>query len=152
MEQTTLLIEKLKNNSPGIAFVVGDEFGWNSKTKTVTYDESSPELEAYLLHECGHALLGHDDYERDIDLIAMERDAWKTAQEIAATHNLIIQSDTVQDALDTYRDWMHARALCPTCGAAGIETSKHEYTCVSCRGKWQVNEARRCALRRYTTK
>lgn len=152
MEQTTLLIEKLKSESPEVSFVVGHEFGWNPKTHTVTYDETSPELEAYLLHEYGHALLGHDTYERDIDLIAMERDAWKVAQETATTHDLTIKSDTIQDALDTYRDWMHARALCPTCSATGIETSKHEYTCVSCRGKWRVNEARRCALRRYTTK
>lgn len=152
MEQITLLIEKLKSKSPDVTFVAGDEFGWSPKTKTVTYSESSPEMEAYLLHEYGHALLDHDAYERDIDLIAMERDAWKTAQETASHYNLTIESGAIEGALDTYRDWMHARALCPACDATGIETSKHEYTCIACRNRWHVNEARRCALRRYTTK
>lgn len=152
MEQTTSLIQNLQKSSPEITFVSAQDFGWNPETKTIRYDESSDSLTAYLLHEYGHALLSHDSYDRDIDLIAMERDAWKKAREIAKQYDLTISAELVEDSLDSYRDWMHARSQCPTCSATGIQTEEQRYTCIACRACWKVNEARRCALRRYKTK
>lgn len=152
MEQTTSLIQNLQKSSPKFTFVSAQEFGWNPKTKTIRYDESSDSLTAYLLHEYGHALLSHDSYDRDIDLIAMERDAWKKAREIAKQYDLTISAELVEDSLDSYRDWMHARSQCPMCKATGIQTEEQRYTCIACRTSWKVNEARRCALRRYKTK
>ena len=150
MEPTISLIQNLQKNSPNITFSASTDFGWNPADKTIFYDESSGELTPYLLHEYGHALLGHDAYDRDIDLIAMERDAWKKARELADQYHMSIPAELVEDALDTYRDWMHARSTCPSCGATGIQTGERYYTCISCQDTWRVNEARRCGLRRYT--
>jgi len=152
MEQTISLIRELQKSSPDITFEPSDDFGWDPRTRTLRYDETSPELPSYLLHEYGHALLGHDTYDRDIDLIAIERDAWKKAREVASQYDLTISAELVESSLDTYRDWMHARSKCPTCEAAGIQTDARKYTCIACRTSWKVNEARRCALRRYKTK
>lgn len=149
MELITSLIKKLAKNNPELSFEEADGFAWDPTTKTVYYNLESPHALAYFLHECGHALLDHRGYSRDITLIAMERDAWKNALEIATSQQLEIESDVIEASMDTYRDWMHARSVCPSCGATGIQTRDHAYTCVSCQTLWRVNEARTCALRRY---
>ena len=152
MEQTFSLIENLQKSSPKITFQASDEFGWNPDTNTINYDESSENLSAYLLHEYGHALLAHKEYEKDIVLIALERDAWKKARDLAQQYNVTISAEVVESSLDTYREWMHERSICPTCSATGIQTKESYYTCLTCRSEWKVNEARKCALRRYKTK
>lgn len=94
--------------------------------------------------------LGHQDYDKDIRLIQMERDAWAYATaSLAARYNVDISDDTVQTALDTYRDWLHARSQCPSCQATGVQVKQHTYKCLACSRLWKVNEARLCALRRY---
>ena len=149
MQSIPSLIKSLAKNSPTLSFHETDHFSWDPGSKTIHYDSESPQAIPYLLHEYGHALLDHHGYSRDITLIAMERDAWKRALEIAAEHEVAVSSEVIESSMDTYRDWMHARSQCPTCGATGIQTRERAYTCVSCQEVWRVNEARTCALRRY---
>ncbi len=144
------LIQKISSDFPQFSFVAGDDFHWSHQDQTVTYrpDGSVEEL----LHELGHATLAHTDYSRDIELLEIERAAWSAAQTVALRYQITIDDDILQDALDTYRDWLHARSTCPTCRATGLEIKKHLYHCPACRGEWRVNEARICALRRRTLK
>ena len=136
-----------------LTFTRGEMFSWDHTACAITYDPSEPEAAAYLLHEAAHALLGHNTYRRDIELLDMERAAWQMAIEIAPTYDVAIDPDLTEDALDTYRDWLHARSLCPRCGATGIQTHHAAaYQCLACHHTWKVNEARSCALRRYDTK
>ena len=138
------ILSQLSKDYPLIHFVKGDDFRWSPEEATVYYiDESSP----LLLHEVGHALLNHTDYDRDVSLLAMERDAWDTAQSLG----YLIGDDTIQDHLDTYREWLHARSSCPVCDANGHQVKKFTYHCVACGTDWRVNEARTCGLKRYTT-
>ena len=149
MLSTTSLLPKLRTNHPDLTFTSGDDFRWSPDSQTVYFIPDSPDV-ATLLHELAHAVLGHADYTRDITLLGMEQDAWQYAVEtIAPTYDLEIDDETVQTALDTYRDWLHARSLCPNCGATGLQTKKREYKCPACGQHWRVNEARLCALRRY---
>lgn len=156
MQKITSLAKKLANDltkKPGLAHLTlqqGEMFGWDHTACTITYRVDEPHAIAYLLHECGHALLGHAEYKRDIELLPMERAAWDEALVLAAQYTLAIDTDLIEDALDTYRDWLHARSLCPTCEATGIQTAPQTYTCLACHHKWRVNEARSCALRRYS--
>jgi hypothetical protein len=144
------LADKLRQAYPAITFVEGDDFHWSPSNKTVTYLNDSNDQAAPLLHELSHALLGHDDYKKDISLIEMERDAWQYAKDtLGPLYDQVISDDTIEDALDSYRDWLHARSTCPTCQATGIQTKKEEYKCLACHARWRVNEARICALRRY---
>jgi hypothetical protein len=102
-----------------------------------------------LIHELSHAILGHKAYKRDVELIEMECKAWDYARLVLAKkYDVTIHSDDIDEALDTYRDWLHARSTCPSCIATGIETDKHQYKCIVCGALWQVNEARICMLRR----
>ncbi len=150
MPSTPSLIEKLHATYPTISFEAGEQFEWQPKTSTIVYDLDDPHFEARLLHEVGHATLEHATYTRDIDLIAMERDAWQAARvELGPRFDVDISGDIIHHDMDTYRDWMHERSTCPHCGSSGIQTKTREYTCVSCRKTWRVNEARTCHLRRY---
>lgn len=151
MLSITSLVSKLQHDYPNIIFAEGNDFHWSPVDKTITYAESATDERVQLLHELSHALLGHTDYKKDISLIEMERAAWEYAKNtLGQAYNQDIPDDTIEDALDSYRDWLHARSTCPNCEATGIQTKKEEYRCLACRTKWRVNEARICALRRYT--
>lgn len=148
MQSTTLLISKLRADHPALQFASDAEFRWDPTTKTVFYEASGDT--ASLLHELSHALLGHISYARDVELIEMERDAWQhTTTVLAPQYEVRVDEDATEDALDTYRDWLHARSRCPQCQATGVQTRKNTYKCLACLTLWQANDARICALRRY---
>jgi hypothetical protein len=158
MEKITSLAKKLQHSASGIPYLAnftlreGEVFSWNHTACAITYNPDDPEAVAHLLHEYGHAALNHSTYHRDIDLLRMEREAWDTAVALAATYHIALDEEIIEDALDSYRDWIHDRSLCPTCQATGIQTAPLSYRCIACSTAWTVNEARTCALRRYQTK
>ena len=159
------LIQKLSAAHPTVVFEKSDHFAWSPSRRTIYYDPS-PSLENdapfLLLHELSHALLEHHTYRRDSELVAMESAAWeRTVQYIADSHkwlasapakipSLTMSDAVVQDHLDTYREWLHARSTCPVCSATGYQTKQYRYACPACSHQWRVNEARVCALRRYS--
>jgi hypothetical protein len=149
MPSTTSLVIKLQRDFGQFTFTSSDHFHWAPSEQTIYRDESSPD-QAALLHELSHALLNHTNYARDIQLIEMERDAWEYAtSQLAKPYAVAITEEQIQDALNTYRDWLHARSSCPGCKAIGIQLKKDIYKCVVCGNSWRVNEARMCQLRRY---
>lgn len=150
MPSTSPLLNQLAKDFPNVTFHSGEQFEWQPETQSVTYSLTDPAFNARLLHEVGHSQLEHISYTRDIDLIAMERDAWQQARTaLAPRYNIEISSEEIDADMDTYRDWLHERSTCPHCESNGIQTGQKEYTCVTCRKKWHVNEARTCSLRRY---
>lgn len=154
--KTTWLIKQLENNFNeqlvAVSFKKSDYFSWDHAANTIYYNPSDPNVEQLLLHEASHALLAHKEYSRDIELLAMERDAWQQAVRTGLQFGITVQNDTVEDALDTYRDWLHARSTCPYCSATGVQTACFTYSCIACSKQWRVNEARMCSLRRYKQK
>jgi len=158
MESTTSLLKQLKSaklttpSGAAISFCQGDGFYWDPKSITVFYNPTQHNASQLLLHELGHAMLGHDSYRKDIELIAIERAAWEQARQLSAPYNVTIHDDMVEESLDTYRDWLHARSLCPYCSDTGVQTAPKAYQCMSCHNTWSVNEARTCNLRRYKAK
>lgn len=149
MPLTPSLLARLSADFPSYLLVPSDDFHWSAPEHTVYYDTASSD-EAALLHEFAHARLGHHEYLKDIQLIEMERDAWQYARtELAPRYDVQIDDDAVEDALDSYREWLHARSTCPACKATGLQTQKDTYRCLACSTRWRVNEARTCALRRY---
>lgn len=151
MPSTRSLLPKLKREYPQLSFTSSDRFSWSPDEQTVYYDESGTENVNLLLHELAHGLLEHHDYSKDVELIAMEAEAWDKALELATIYNVDITDETIQDTLDTYREWLHARSTCPACEATGYQSGKYNYACVACGHGWRVNEARVCALRRFSS-
>lgn len=143
------VVEQLRRAHPELTFQSDTQFSWHPKERSISYEPQGDY--ATLLHEVGHALLDHQDYRRDIELLDMERDAWVKAQTIADTLGLSIAKEIVEDHLDSYREWLHTKSTCINCGQTGIETSKHQYTCLTCSTSWRVNDARQHQHRRYKT-
>lgn len=148
MSSISSILDSLINDFPDFTFRQSSEFRWSPHEKTIFYN---PQEDAgLLLHELGHAILGHVDYKRDVELITLERDAWSFAvQGLSPRYSISISEDDVQESLDTYRDWLHARSLCPQCASTGIQVARESYKCIACYALWRVNEARACALRRH---
>ena len=155
MEKITSLLPKLRASAAGIphlqhlTFVQGEMFHWNHNACVITYNPNTPEAVTHLLHEYGHALLDHSGYERDVQLLRMEVDAWQQAQQTASQLDIHLNPDTAEEAIDSYRDWLHARSTCPDCHATGVQKDFNHYTCLACHRTWRVNQARHHHLRRY---
>lgn len=152
MVSTSLLIDKLTSDFPEFIFEDSHDFWWSNTKNTIFINSVAPDAKSYILHELAHALLGHRGYKRDIDLLKLERDAWEYAKlNLASTYEVDVDEEKIQHNLETYRDWLHARSQCPRCEATGLQIKRNSYQCLSCNQVWTVNEARVCALRRYTT-
>jgi hypothetical protein len=158
MEKITSLAQKLVEHlsaQPHLTHLTlkkSEMFSWDHTACVIYFNPGAPNAMSYLLHECGHALCNHAAYTRDVELLAMEREAWNEAMKLAAKYEVRLYNDSIESALDSYRDWLHSRSLCPSCSATGIQTASHTYSCLNCHQSWRVNEARTCALRRYTHK
>lgn len=141
------LIDKLKTVAPDVQFDHGNYFCWSPKTQCVIYpsiNDTDPSDSWSLLHETAHALLGHNDYKTDLELLVMESEAWDRAVQIGAELGIKIDPDHIQDCLDTYRDWLHKRSTCPTCGVVSLQINATNYRCHNCNTTWSVSSARFC--------
>lgn len=146
------LIKNILKHHPSINFEEGDTYYWSPSNQTVYYGQSDgPEGLWALLHESGHAILEHIHYYSDVELVNMEVDAWEKAKEVASNQNIEIDEDHIQDCLDSYRDWIHKRSLCPDCNLSGIQIDTHTYTCIFCQKKWKVSAERFCRPYRRVT-
>ncbi len=147
------LIAKLKKLDESITFEPAKSYYWSPKNQTVYYQEGdSTEVGQWtLLHEVSHGLLQHTTYESDYELVLLELQAWDHAKKISKKFKIKIDEDHVQDCLDSYRDWQYKRSLCPDCDLGGVQIDQKTYSCLFCRGKWQVSEARFCRPYRKRT-
>lgn len=145
------MIKRLRGDFPEYHFEAADGFWWSAAKKTIFYDPQAPSSYAFLLHELSHALLDHEGYTRDIELLKLERDAWHYAKTVLAKrYAVVIDDEIAENNLDTYRQWLHERSTCPSCDTIGLQTKEQIYRCLACGHQWRVNEARICALRRYS--
>jgi len=140
------LVKKLAATYPDLHFVASTKFYWSPKEQTVYYDTSKDDDQGKwaLIHELSHGLLGHKDYRTDFELLQLEVAAWHKAEDVAKLFAVNINQDHIQDCLDTYRDWLHARSKCPACGEHGIQARSGDYTCINCHKTWHVSQERFC--------
>lgn len=141
------LLSYLSGELPEATFRAGTSFYWSPEKRVISYVR--PQLDEQdgvwsLLHEAGHAQLGHKTYASDFELLSLEVEAWNTAKELGLELQIAIDEDHIQDCLDTYRDWLHRRSTCPTCGTVGLQHSPVEYRCHNCTTNWSVTASRFC--------
>ena len=151
MAKTNSLVAKLTLDFPAISFEHGDDSFWSPADKTVYYTQiKGGNDQKILLHELAHGILNHKQFATDILLLGMERDAWMVAKEqLGPIYAVSITDLYINEALDSYRQWLHNRSRCPQCTMNGIQQKTGSYTCLGCMYSWRVNDARRCQLRRY---
>jgi hypothetical protein len=125
------------------SFVSGQAFRWSPSEQTIYYPQND-QVSWSLLHELGHALLSHQTYASDLELLKIELSAWDKAKQIGADYGVIIDQDHIEDCLDTYRDWLKQRATCPDCQTVTTQTSDNTYLCFSCNASWTVPSSPLC--------
>ncbi len=149
------LLERLKADYPKLTFIKGSSFYWSPKDNSVTYGSFSeqPEVASWsLLHEVSHSLLGHTGYRSDFELMELEVEAWDKATSLGIPYGIEVDPEHIQDCLDTYRDWLHRRSTCPTCGTVSLQQDNRTYVCFNCHTSWHVSASRFCRpYRRVTT-
>lgn len=123
-----------------------DVFAWSPKRQEILYPANQDDLssQAALLHEAGHARLGHANYQTDLELLLMEVDAWQEALKLADKLGVVVRHEHIENCLDTYRDWLHRRSTCPLCGNRSLETRPTIYECFNCSSQWHVSRSRFC--------
>jgi len=138
------LVEKLSLDYPDFKFKTGSQEHWSPKTQTITYNPDEP-LEKFafaLLHELSHAILGHNTYASDFELLKLEAEAWELAANLGKKYGFAISEDHIQNCLDTYRDWLHRRSTCPKCGIHVLQKDSKNYQCYNCQTAWHVSSGR----------
>jgi len=138
------LIKKVAADYPQFKFKAGAQEHWSPKTSTITYELSEDLKNGHfgLLHELAHALLDHQNYKSDFELLKLESQAWHKAAEIGKRYGVDIDEDHIQNCLDTYRDWLHRRSKCPSCGVHAAQTDARTYQCLNCGASWSVSAGR----------
>lgn len=116
---------------PQFRFVRGKKFEFRPpKTIVVGPDEENAEM--MLLHEVGHAVLGHRSYTTGLSRLKMEAEAWEKAKELAVRYGMEFQEELAQEELDTYREWLHQKSRCPECGLTRFQSPDGIYHCPRC--------------------
>jgi hypothetical protein len=149
------LINKLTKDFPDIAFKPGGRFAWSPETNEVIYNikKTNQSAKWSLLHELGHGLLGHQSYASDVALLKLEVAAWAKAKAVGLTYNITIGEQHIESCLDTYRDWLYKRSICPNCNNQCLQQNDYiHYQCFNCHTIWRVSSNRFCRAYRSTKK
>jgi len=147
------LIAKLRELFPDLQFTAGRQFYWSPETAEIFYNAAAKDSQAIwsLLHETGHALLGHTAYKADYKLLRLEIAAWERAKNLAGDLGIAIDEEHIEDCLDTYRDWVHKRSICPNCNIKCLQQGDFvHYRCFNCHTTWKVSANRFCRSYRRT--
>lgn len=143
-KQWQKLISQLALDYPEVSFANGAKDCWSPSAKLVVINEVEqlPNRAWSLLHELSHALLDHQSFKSDFELLKLEVQAWQKAKGIALAHGFDISEDHIQDCLDSYRDWLHKRSTCPDCQLRAAQNGPSTYRCYNCGKLWKVSDSR----------
>lgn len=124
-------LESLKSTYPDFTFRPGRKFLFRPP-KSIRYLESDENFRLLLLHELAHALLGHFTFSRSLERLEIERDAWEKTRKLCEIHHVPFDESLAEAELDTYRDWVHQKTLCKTCGSTCLEVNSESLFCPFC--------------------
>jgi len=142
------LIKRLKKDHPDLVFSPGQSHCWLPEQSQIYYAAETANRSHStegLLHELGHAHLKHKGYVSDLELLKKEVDAWQEALRLAKLYDVAFDENHMQDCLDTYRDWLYKRSICPQCGTKSLQQDDYvHYRCFNCHTTWRVTPSRFC--------
>lgn len=139
------LILELKKDHPGLVFSPGQSHCWSPEYGQISYEDAGKAHSVEgLLHELGHARMGHTGYVSDLELLQKEVEAWQEALLLAELYAVTFDQNHMQDCLDTYRDWIYKRSMCPSCLGTGLQRDERHYYCLNCGHTWRVTASRFC--------
>ncbi|HSX14446.1 MAG TPA: hypothetical protein VLE72_00860 [Candidatus Saccharimonadales bacterium] len=116
---------------------------YSPKAQTITYDPKRLKRndgKIGLLHEIGHAYLGHKYYTYDMQLLTMEMDAWDFVRRMAMTYSIKIDEAHINRCIASYDEWLSKRATCPSCDNFSLQSGRHSFSCFICGSRWTTNQ------------
>ncbi len=135
-EKNLAFLETIKKTYPEFTFRPGRKFLFHPP-KSIRYLESDENFRFLLLHELSHALLGHFSFNRSLERLQIERDAWAKTRELCSLHSVTFNEELAETELNTYRDWVHQKTLCKHCGLSCLEVSSESLYCPFCQRKYK---------------
>lgn len=124
-------LDKIETDFPELCFKKGKKFAFRPP-KTIVIGPEEPNDSLLLLHELGHALCHHCDFNTNTKRLKMEREAWEKARELCPLYEVLYDEEVVEGELDSYRDWLDKKSRCPSCGLTRFQTSDGSYHCPRC--------------------
>lgn len=117
-------ITQLSKDFPDFNFTYGKRFSFRPPKTIIIGPEEGENTALLVFHELGHALSGKYQYNLGIERLKIESLAWQEAKKAYEAckssgkyPNLPSwDQDFVEDNLDTYRNWLHQKSKCPSCG------------------------------------
>ena len=122
-------LARVRNDYPEIRIIRGKRFAFRPP-KTVVYEENGSSL--LLLHELGHALSKRFTFNTEIERLKIEVLAWKKARELCVLYGVDIDEELIESELNTYRDFLHQKSRCPSCGLTRFQTPDGVFHCPRC--------------------
>lgn len=137
-------LQQIRTDYPNVRIENSEKSYWDPVEQIIYFNPDQQNPIWSLLHEVGHMKRGHSKYSLDIELLIMETEAWQSAKELSAKYDIELDNDYIEDCLDSYRDWLHKRSMCPRCKQTGVQSNQLLYTCLNCGSKWKVSISRFC--------
>lgn len=129
-------LPKVKSDFPDFRFVTGARFSFRPPRTIVRPKELGEVFDGtnslLLLHEVGHAIMGHRDFKTEVGRLKMEVEAWEKARELCDRYGVVFDENLVESELDTYRDYLHQKSRCPDCGLTRFQTPDGVFHCPKC--------------------
>lgn len=132
-------------------FISDENFFFDAASESIYFDNTTlqtPRGIISLLHEISHAELAHFDYRTDLELFAMESQAWIKTRQLAKHYQVACSDTFIQNCLTSYGKWLEARSTCPTCTNFSLQENKTTYRCFSCQTRWHITEDTEASIRR----
>ncbi len=139
-----IILQHIKTNHSNVTYKKSNKSYWDPLSQTIFHNPNKNYAEVTLLHELGHAINQDKQYKYDTDLLKMELQAWQQANKISKKLAIDIDKNYIEDCMDSYRNWLHARSKCPNCSQNSIQNSELKYVCLNCGCTWQTSRERFC--------
>ena len=137
------LIAAIKHDYPQFTIKQGPRFCWKPP-KTIIYEPEIAYPPLYFalqtLHELGHAVSGHKHYKTTVERLKIESEAWSAAKTLFKKYqksgvlpkDWTFDEDFAEGELDTYRNWLHTKPTCKSCGLTMYQTKDGAFHCPHC--------------------
>jgi len=147
------ILQRVIADFPQFKFRKADDFAWRPWEHTIFYNPDTHNADLLLLHELAHGILGHLEAVSDVELLKLEAQAWQQVKaRLAPKYGLRFDENSAIAYMDTYREWLHKRSLCPKCDTSGWQIDVNHYKCPACLATWQVNSNKFKRIKRVLDK
>ena len=134
LPSSTAFLSQLTSDYPNFSFRPGKKFKFRPKS-TIYYIPPTSVSDSFpllLLHELSHALLGHFTFTSQHQRLKLESAAWEKTRSLCDLYSVPFDPSLAEAELDTYRNWLYKKSLCPSCSSVCAELDLSTLFCPLC--------------------